>query len=60
MAGPLDRPAGIQPPKAFSADPAVTDKEGVAVHEKAFALLERSATYGQEARSPIEAELSAL
>ncbi|MGW7363077.1 DUF5753 domain-containing protein [Streptomyces sp. NPDC054841] len=38
----------------------ITDKGEIAAYEKAFALLERSAVYGQDARTLIEAELQAL
>ncbi|MFC4505924.1 MULTISPECIES: DUF5753 domain-containing protein [Streptomyces] len=38
----------------------VTEEDSVAVYERAFGLLERSAFYGQEARDLIEAELRVL
>ncbi|UNM10854.1 hypothetical protein J4032_04380 [Streptomyces formicae] len=38
----------------------ITDKAEIAVYEKAFTLLERSAAYGDDARALIEAELHAL
>ncbi|WP_329218505.1 hypothetical protein OG352_19450 [Streptomyces sp. NBC_01485] len=43
--------------ETFSAGLDVTDEPEIAVYEKAFALLERSAVYGQEARELIGAEL---
>jgi hypothetical protein len=46
--------------ETFSAGLTITDKDEVAVYEKAFGLLERSAVYGQEARALIETELSSL
>ncbi|MEV1068900.1 Scr1 family TA system antitoxin-like transcriptional regulator [Streptomyces sp. NPDC050263] len=46
--------------ETFSARLDVKDEREVAVYKKAFALLERSAVYGQEARELIEAELTVL
>ncbi|MEV0640179.1 DUF5753 domain-containing protein [Streptomyces sp. NPDC050619] len=46
--------------ETFSAGLNVTAEDEVAVYEKAFAMLERSAVYGQEARSLIETELHAI
>jgi hypothetical protein len=46
--------------ETFSAGLSITDKDEVSVYEKAFALLERSAVYGREARSLIDTELSAI
>ncbi|MCZ4514154.1 DUF5753 domain-containing protein [Streptomyces sp. ActVer] len=45
--------------ETFSAGLNITDKDEVAIYEKAFGLLEHSAVYGQEARDLIEAELNA-
>ncbi|KPI17230.1 hypothetical protein OK074_8205 [Actinobacteria bacterium OK074] len=46
--------------KTFSAGLSITAEDEVATYERAFALLERSAVYGQAARGLIEAELAAL
>ncbi|MEN8653783.1 DUF5753 domain-containing protein [Streptomyces sp. 21So2-11] len=46
--------------ETFSAALTITDKAEVAIYEKAFALLEQSTVYGQQARDLIEAELRAL
>ncbi|MFI1032002.1 DUF5753 domain-containing protein [Streptomyces sp. NPDC020951] len=46
--------------ETFSAGLDVKDEREVATYEKAFALLERSAVYGQEARELVEAELAVL
>jgi hypothetical protein len=46
--------------ETFSAGLDITDEREIAVYEKAFALLERSAVYGKAARDLIEAELSGL
>ncbi|MFF4352212.1 DUF5753 domain-containing protein [Streptomyces sp. NPDC001530] len=46
--------------ETFSAGLDITSSEEVAVYEKAFVWLERSAVYGAEARRLIEAELNAL
>ncbi|MGW1781638.1 Scr1 family TA system antitoxin-like transcriptional regulator [Streptomyces sp. NPDC002143] len=46
--------------ETFSAGLDVKDEREVAVYEKAFALLERSAVYGREARELVEAELAVL
>ncbi|MEV0220010.1 DUF5753 domain-containing protein [Streptomyces sp. NPDC050704] len=46
--------------ETFSAGLNITGKDEIAVYEKAFSVLERSAVYGQEARGLIESELIAI
>lgn len=46
--------------ETFSAGLDITRSEEVAAYEKAFGWLERSAVYGAEAQSLVEAELRAV
>lgn len=46
--------------ETFSAGLDITDEDEITIYEKAFARHERSAVYGQEARSLIESELNAI
>ncbi|MGW2231089.1 DUF5753 domain-containing protein [Streptomyces formicae] len=46
--------------ETYSAELIITDKDEVALYEKAFRLLEDSAVYEEDARALVETELSAI